>query len=566
MLQINTGKLFTRGVGRTNRLRGVLYSNLYLRDEPIVTAAGTLLGTNALRDSLSLVYELDERIEEEPIGPGVLVSHGIEPFLVDFSALASFGFDAVVSPEAALVERLLSAKPSLASYEPPRDFLKRTFKDRIWITPEDSADFVVLVDDLLALDRRSFLAAMRAIRTYVAGVHRLLDDLGVAYTLMVSAVESLAQDFDGYQSGWDDVDEQKRKPVDAALSRASPRTAERVREAIVSAEHVLLSRRYRAFVKAHIDQRYFRTLAVDGGSPVAAYELDEALRGAYALRSKYLHNLRGLPDGLIHPFGHWEVTYVERKAVLTFQGLARLTRTVIREFIARGRKVDLEAYNYRHEQAGIRVVEMASHYWVAKPLRKADHAKLRLEGLLSQLVSVMNNEKDAVLTDLRPMLSDVERMMPKASARNEPAMFALYVLFNLVVTSEQRMPGFDAFVDKHHTVFDRPSMEGLVALTYLDKIGEWPLEAHRQQLDQYFEVRATPKGLHAPRVFDAALCLALAERYREARDFDQMRSMISKAVESHPGNAALLELERGIGEETPIIWQSVLFPAPPKET
>lgn len=561
MLQINTGKLFTRGVGRTNRLRGVLYSNLYLRDEPIVTEAGTLLGTNALRDSLSLVYELDERIEEEPIGPGVLVSHGIEPFLVDFSAVASFGFDAVVSPEAALVERLLSTKPSLASYAPPREFLARTFKDRIWITPEESADFVAFVGALLALDRRTFLAAMRAIRTYVAGVHRLLDDLGVAYTLMVSAIESLVQDFDGYESGWNDVDERKRKPVDAALSRASAQTGKRVREAIVSSEHVLLSRRYRAFVKAHLDESYFRNLSTEGGTPVAAYEIDEALRGAYALRSKYLHNLRALPDSLTHPFGHWEVTYVERKAVLTFQGLARLTRAVIRAFVARGRKVESEEYRYRHEEAGIRMMEMASEYWVANPLQKADHAKKRLEGFLSQLAGVMS-DASAALTDLRPMLSDIERMMPRASVRDKPAMFAVYLLFNLVVTSEQRMPGFDAFVEKHHTVFDRPSIEGLVALTLLDKIGEWPLEWQQQQLDEYFDLRATAKGLHSPRAFDAALCLALAERFREARDFDRMRSMVSKAVESLPGNAALLELERTLGEDA-ITWRTVLFPPPP---
>ena len=33
-----------------------------------------------------------------------------------------------------------------------------------------------------------------------------------------------------------------------------------------------------------------------------------------------------------------------------------------------------------------------------------------------------------------------------------------------------------------------PSIEGLVALTCLNKIGEWPIEAHREQLDQYFEI------------------------------------------------------------------------------
>jgi hypothetical protein len=239
---------------------------------------------------------------------------------------------------------------------------------------------------------------------------------------------------------------------------------------------------------------------------------------------------------------------------------------VIKEFIARGRKVEFEEYNYRYEQASIRVVEMASQYWVAKPLRKADHAKIRLEGLLSQLAGVMSNDKDAVLSDLRPMLSDVERMMPKAKARDRPAMFALYVLFNLVVTSDLRMPGFDAFVEEHHTVFDLPSVEGLVALTVLNKIGEWPLESHSEQLDQYFEIRATPMGLHAPRIFDAALCLALAERYRRVRDFDQMRSMVSKAVESHPGHSPLLELERAVREDIPIIWRALLFPASPAET
>ena len=104
-------------------------------------------------------------------------------------------------------------------------------------------------------------------------------------------------------------------------------------------------------------------------------------------------------------------------------------------------------------------------------------------------------------------------------------------------------------------VFDRPSIEDLVAITLLGKIGEWPLEAHRHQLYQYFEIRATPKGLHAPRVFDATMRLGIAERYREVGDFVQVRSMVSKAMESHPGNAALLGLARVLGEDMPITWR-----------
>ena len=77
MLQINTGKLFTRGVGRTNALRGVLYSNGRFRFDDVETAAGTLRATEGERGDLAVVYELEEQIEDEEVGPGVLASHGV---------------------------------------------------------------------------------------------------------------------------------------------------------------------------------------------------------------------------------------------------------------------------------------------------------------------------------------------------------------------------------------------------------------------------------------------------------------------------------------------------------
>lgn len=564
MLQINTGKLFTRGTGRTNRLRGVLYANLHLpHNEEVVTGAGTLLGTNSLRSSRALVYEIDENIEDGPDGPGVLVSHGIEPFLSDFAAVASFGFDAVVSPDSALVERLLSGKPNLASYVPPKDFLKRTFIDEIWLKSEETADFTAFVEALLGLERRTFNAAMRAIRTYVSGVHRLLDDLGVAYTLMVSAIESLAQDFDGHITTWNDIDERKRTPVDAALRRASTRTAQNVREAIASSEHASLGRRYRAFVKAHVGRDYFRDRLLAGTRALAACEFDEALRRAYAVRSRYLHNLRRLPDPLAHPFGHWEVAYIDRHAVLTFQGLARLTRHVIREFVARGRKVDREPYDYRREEAGIRFMEMAPQYWVWQPLRRATEARARLEGHLSQLADVFTNAPGAAITDLRPMLGDVEKLVGRASAQNQAAMFALYGLFNVHMAPEQQMPRFREILELHAEAVAKPSIEALVAFTIVDETEKWPIELHRELIDTYFEKRPVKAGLHAPRVFESAMCLTLAERYRLAGQEEGARAMIALAVENAPGHQPLLDLEASFDVTNPIVWRGVLLPPRP---
>ncbi|WP_151765858.1 hypothetical protein [Acinetobacter colistiniresistens] len=78
MLQIGTGKLFTREVEYRNNLKGIIYTNLRLmRDDKIETAGGSLIATENFRESNVLIYELEELIEACGEEPGVLASHGI---------------------------------------------------------------------------------------------------------------------------------------------------------------------------------------------------------------------------------------------------------------------------------------------------------------------------------------------------------------------------------------------------------------------------------------------------------------------------------------------------------
>lgn len=65
-----------------------------------------------------------------------------------------------------------------------------------------------------------------------------------------------------------------------------------------------------------------------------------------------------------------------------------------------------------------------------------------------------------------------------------------------------------------------PCSEALVARTLFGSLDGWSIEVHRETLDRYFAERSTPSGLHAPKLLDAAMCLALAERYRQARRID----------------------------------------------
>ena len=152
MLQINSGKLFTRGVGRTNRLTGVLYSNLRLPHErDIVTPAGSLRATGSGPADLALVYEIDERIELGPSGPGTLVSHTVGPYLEEFAIVATFGLGGIVGRSEGAVRALTDGRPDGSAHSAPAQYVKRFFDQTIYLSQQDVEAFEALVTNLLAL-------------------------------------------------------------------------------------------------------------------------------------------------------------------------------------------------------------------------------------------------------------------------------------------------------------------------------------------------------------------------------------------------------------------------------
>ncbi|WP_168012082.1 hypothetical protein [Halomonas salinarum] len=564
MLQINTGKLYERGVGRKNQLTGVLYANVRLPYErEIVTAAGTLRSAGSNSGDIALVYEIEERIEKADPEPGVLVSHTVRPFLDDFAVVASFGLGGVFSRDQETVRGLTGGRPGFSSYESPDGFIAGFFDRSINISDEQADEFVAFVNELLALERQNYLGAMRAMRNFVAGLHRIPDDLALAYTLIVSSVESLAQDFDGFSPAWSDLDDRKRNTVDGALVDLSTSQADSVRAAILKSEHVALARRYRAFVKSHVNAYYFRHPAA-GSHPVARYELDAALRQAYGVRSAYIHQLRSLPSPIALSHEHRETTTVERRPALTFQGLFRLTRHVIKSFVAKSPKIQKETYDYTLEQAGVVSVPMAPRYWVWRPLVNPAEARRRLEGMLSLTAAVLHRDPGAQLVDLRPMLADVERLLPQAAAVHRPALLLLHILYNLMVPPDLRTPGFDNFLSNHEAEATRPSIEAVIVSTVLNAHEEWTLEEHQVVLERYFTERTRPKGLHAPRLLEAAACLALAEKYRVAGDGSTTKLLVERAVEAHPAHVGLREFEAAYDGISVVDWQGILLPASPE--
>lgn len=563
MLQINTGKLFTRGVGRTNALRGVLYSNLRLpwRTERLETEAGTLLSTDGRRGSRAIVFEIEERIEAAEVGPGVLISHTVAPFLTEFSTVASFYLNILMSPDSSLVSRLIEGRAGFDTFGANQEFVSRFFDTEVYPGGLELEGFPVFVAELLALDRRTFLAAMRSIKSFVAGHHRIGDDLGLAYTLLVSSLESLAQDFDGHTSEWNDVEDRLRNDVDAALIDANLGVASAVRNAITSNENTRLSRRFRSFAESHITPDFFREGAT-GNFPIARSELPEALAQAYRLRSRYIHNIRELPDALTHPHMHWEMLRNDGRPHLTFQGLSRLARHVIISFVRQGRKVASEPYPYITESAGVTTVQMAPECWVWQPLADISHSRGRLQGFLEQLTSVMAHDPDAKLTDIRDMLRGAKDMLPNARPNDRAAFIALLALFNFKLHPDQRTGDYQEILERYEADSDLQLSENLIARTLLGSTDVWDIDAHIALHSAHCARSAKGKGLLLPRKLDALVTLVLAERCRNVGNVAKASELLCHAVENLPGHGGLLALEQSFDPCEEIMYWAALFPAP----
>lgn len=563
MLQIATGKLFSRSVGRENRLRGMLYTNaIFAREESVETAAGCLLpsSSHSIRPHV-LIYEFIERMEDEGRKVGVLVSSTVDPYLQDFSVVVSFALNCTCTPDVDLARRLTSGGCGLATRVAPQSLVRRFFDKEYWCRPEDIAFLRNFTDKLIGLPRSTFLGVMRALRTYVNGMHRIADDLELAYTLLVASVESLAQDFDGHEGDWESFDQQKREAFDEALSAADEVTALRVKEVLLRFEHVALGRRFREFAVAHTTPSYFREPSGGDGSRLGRSDLAEVLGLAYQSRSKYVHQLLRLPDMVTMGNAYVETVLDGRSTHLTLQGLTRLMRSIIIEFVMRQPSIDREPYDYHLQRSGVVQMRLAPQYWVGRA--EGDITELgrdKLEGFLQQLASCLLRQSDAVFTDIRPVLEKAAEFVPNTKRALRLPYLALHFLFNCHVSPNDSVATSETIKDMIEKELGGPSSESLIAHALSGQVVDWPLDVHRQMLDRYLHRRAAANGLRFPRAFEAAITLELAERYRFAGDTDTCKAMVALAVENHPGHAGLLEFERNFQAEIPISWRDVILP------
>ena len=486
------------------------------------------------------------------------------------AAVAAFALNITCTPDLDLTRRLLLGQHgALGLKYLPKHYVGRVFEPSIEPQEEDGALLHDFVRDLVGLERRTYRAVIRSIRRYVTGLHRMSDDLDLAYAMLVASVESLSQGFDAFSPTWEDYDQEKRTALDKVLSRARDDVAIDIRDVLLAQEHHALARRYREFTLAHLRPSFFRQEALGETSPVRINDSPGALERAYVFRSRYVHTVLELPRNLTASPSMGDWYRVDGAPALTFHGLARIARHVIREFIVRAPKCERETLNYREELPNRIRMQLAFSMW--GPLSSAyDHKSARryLGGFLDEITTFLTSVAPGKLrlTNVRPLVEKVEALVPGlAKAEQRLPLLTLYFLFHHLSAPEYHRPNHKEFLKRYADDFCTPSIESMLVHVLEGSPSEWTLKQFEEVRRSYFKQRYIRNGMELGATLEAAVTLFSAEMHRQSGDEDRARELVSEAVENLPGRLSLLEFESGVaaGPLPAIDWRALLLPASP---
>ncbi len=552
MLQIATGIYFRPGARlHETTHRTTAYSNGFRIDrDPVVLPFATLHFDTGIAPFTPVAIEVVDRLEAtDADGQSFgMVATGGEEIIDDAATLLAFTTNTTWSTDRDLVRRLVPPARSDRPVRGPASQLRRTFDPQVLLTDDDLADVAAFGSQLLALSRPGYDKAIRAIRRVVDATLLIADDVTLAYTLYVAALESLAADTVAPPASWQNYDGRKRALLDPVLAVLDGEQVGAVRAAVLRADALGLAQRFQAFTIDHLEPSYYRAEAVGAQRPISAAALPRALQFAYRVRSAQVHALQQLAPEMWAIGQRSDTLPFEGQTVLSLEGLNRLCRHVIRRYVERARTGVDTSFNYRAALPGQVRMQLAPQYWIWQ----ADgltigHGPERLDAFLELLLPVLRGDDGAALVNMTEVLAAIEKLLPvEAVAAKRAPLVALYRLWHNYLVPEAHRPGKDRVLARFGADLDAPSAAAFAVTLLLDDDPPWPTAQLEGFIAARQQQRRSGSAAPLPDRFDAALLLCLARRlWREGRHADAVAA-VADAVETRPGDAGLLAFEEHV--------------------
>lgn len=571
MLQIVTKMYFREGIPLYSTLhRAALYSNRHFPREGVVDLpVGELAPSTEHAPVSTVTLSVTEHLEAEyPDGErSHHVATGGTDLIDDLADVLSFGLNAIFTRNKDLARRLVPTSLDAARPVAGAMHFRGTFDPARYVAEEELDEMRSFMAKLIALERPYFEAAMRAIRRIVRATQRALDDPTLAYVDFVAALESLSEGADPPASTWEQMDGRKRGLIDNALDGAPPEVAERVRQAAIEAERLGFMSRFVTFVLEHLSPDYFRAGAVGAVRPIRGADLNRALKQAYLVRSLNVHELTDLPpEAWVLGDQADTVAPPNLGTMLSLEGMARLSRHVVRTYVDRAPTGVDPSFNWRASLPGLLRMQTAPQYWIWMG-DGFDHgsAARYFSGFASHLIDTFAGRNDGV-PDMSAVLERIEYLLPAtADGPAKGHMVAIYALWHRTLAPGDHRSDAEAILSTHGHLLEQPDLTAFV-------VGLLSNELPALTADQWYELaierreqRTRRVHLELPPSVDAALQALAAERLMEAKRVDDASILAQFAVEEMPGYQPLMTWEAQLvaGEDPELDLRALVLQVDP---
>ncbi|MCF6378161.1 hypothetical protein L2K70_11160 [Nocardioides KLBMP 9356] len=571
MLQVSAGRFFRDDAPLNETThRYTAYGNAFFPgSDPVSLPVGTVIPSSDTGAVSSVMLEVVDRLEKKRADgtDDYLIATGGTDLVDDLAHVMTFAMNRTFSRDHDQVRRLVMGNGA-ARGRSARDLFPGLFEPRQVITAEELADLRAFMEDLLALGREDFARVMRAIRGSVGATRRALDDPMGAYTDLVAALESLSDAELSTPVTWDRYDGSKRKILDAALAGLDPGDADRVRSAVLEADRAGLRRRFVASTLARTSADYYRHGASGASAPPREPDMERLLAVAYDIRSRRSHVLEDLGEGVWLFTDGAETAYEPRvERVLTLAGLWRLTRHVVRRYVADADQPAPEPWNYRDALPGLVEMRVAPQYWIGHTGSLVETAGERLEGLAEALMGwIGGHHSDGIPLDA--VCREIEATvpgLPDGEART--ALVAVHALWHAWVDPAEHRPEAVDFVRDHADALKTLSPAAFTAAILSgDGVPEWSVDEWALMARARAEARRAKGAAPLPAAIDALIQLEAADQLERAGRHDEAVVLAANAVGEMPGDRGLVEWEARLvaGDHDPDFdWRRLLFGEPP---
>ncbi len=237
---------------------------------------------------------------------------------------------------------------------------------------------------------------------------------------------------------------------------------------------------------------------------------------------------------------------------LALEGLARLSRHVIRRFVERGPASVDATFNYRSALPGIMSMRLAPQYWMhGAGGFDQKSAPAYFDAMLGFLIEALAGRSEAGLVDMTGVLDKIETLaMGLANRDDRLAMAGIMTLWNSFAPADVRRILKPKLAARFAADLAEPSMVGFALAVVQGQRTEWSTEALLSLAAERRAERLGRKAAPMPPRIDAALLLVVAGRLLDP-DTDmgtesEALEHLGQAVEAVPGLTELIRFEDSI--------------------